>query len=102
MIKALKDIWDMKSEIAQAWELLAQETGLDEELSEPVNTLADALEQITIADLLQRFPGGFAVGPMAGLYQILKPADYNQYTGVGTLIVKKLLETVDDDTDDQD
>jgi hypothetical protein len=90
MIKALRDIWETKSEIAQAWHLIAEQGGLDAELDNPIGTIGDALEQITIADLLEMYPTGFAVGPTAGLYQVLRPSGYNKQTDTGTLIVRKM------------
>ncbi len=95
MLKKLRDIWDVESEIALAWQIIAQEGGLDEDL-EPIETLADALEQITIADMLEMYPHGFAVGPMAGLYAVVRVSGYNEQTDFGTLVVQKLFRQVGD------
>ena len=91
MLEQLRALWDVKSELSKAWELLAAETdirGLDE-----METLADALEQITVADLLEAFPGGFAIGPMAGLYQVVRPLGYDEKVDSGTLLVRRVFKS---------
>lgn len=94
MLKKLRDIWDVKSEIALAWRIIADEGGLED--IDEINSIGDALEQITVADLLEMYPRGFAVGPMAGLYTIVRPANYNDVTNTGTLIVQRSFNTVGD------
>jgi hypothetical protein len=90
MRKDLEDIWETESDIARAWQLIAEQGGLTAELDTPISTIGDALEQITVADLLNMYPSGFAVGPTAGLYQVIRPSGYNEKTDTGTLIVRKM------------
>lgn len=91
LLKKLRDIWDAKTELSMAWEYVIQEADMDG--VEPVETLADALEQITVADLLTAYPEGFAVGPMAGLYRVLRPLGYNDKLDTGTLLVRKIFKS---------
>lgn len=93
MIKKLQDIWDEPSDIADAWQMLAEQGGLDD--LEEIDTIGDALEQITVADLLTMYPHGFAVGPAAGLYAVIRISGYNKTTETGTLVVRKLFRNID-------
>lgn len=97
LIKALRDIWDVKSEIAAAWVLVAQEINAeleqigvpaDDQLDTEAGTLGSLLETITVADLLNIYPRGFAVGSNAGVYEVVGTGDFDHKSGVGTLYVK--------------
>ena len=87
MLKKLRDIWNIPSDSVAVWQLVVKE--LDAELDD-INSIGDALEQITVADLLEVYPQGFAVGPMAGLNTIVRPAGHSDITSQGILIVERL------------
>lgn len=93
ILKALRDIWEAKSEIADAWALIAEQINTElealgvAELLDPPETLGAAMEQITIADMLNLYPKGFVVGSNAGLYEVIGTGEFDQAERVGTVYV---------------
>lgn len=90
MLNMLRNQLSASNQLSEAWSALADEIGLSGEL-EPIDCVVDALEQVTLLDLLKSFSMGFAVGPLGGLYQIMKPGELTE-DGLGTLVVKKVLD----------
>jgi hypothetical protein len=93
ILQALREIWEVQSEIADAWALIAEQINTELEalgaadLLDPPETLGAALEQITVADLLNLYSKGFVVGANAGLYEVVGTGEFDQAERVGTIYV---------------
>jgi hypothetical protein len=98
ILQALLDIWDVESEIAAGWALIAENVNTDLEalgagednMLPEVKTIGDAFEHITVADLLNQYPKGFTVGPTGFLYEVIGTGEFDEKERVGRLFVRPI------------
>lgn len=99
ILKTLLDIWEVESEIAAGWALIAEQINTDlaalgageDNMLPEVKTIGDAFEHITVADLLNQYSKGFTVGPNGFLYEVIGTGEFNERERVGQLFVRPIV-----------